>query len=133
MENQSTPTTKPVWKKWWFWLIVVWVIGFIGSKLDGSSSGPVLLKSDFMYINSDASGAVAYKFDSDNKVMFISTALGSATSGKYKIDHATKTISFSNWDEALHPMGNCTYETSGDTIAVLVNQKGVRFRYEAND
>ena len=35
MGADSSPGTKPMWKRWWFWVAVVLVIGAVGSLPDG--------------------------------------------------------------------------------------------------
>ena len=130
--SEQTAASKPVYKKWWFWVSVIVALSIL-SRLGGGESAtpdPKLMIGDYMYQNEDVSGAVAYKFSTGQKVMFLSTALNFATSGKYTIDHTKRTIQFSDWDEALHPKGDCTFEASGDTITALVNNKGVRFTLE---
>lgn len=35
--HSENKTKKPIWKKWWFWLIVILIIGCIGSDSDDTT------------------------------------------------------------------------------------------------
>ena len=38
--HSENKTKKPIWKKWWFWLIVILIIGCIGSDSDDTTQQP---------------------------------------------------------------------------------------------
>jgi len=40
MENAKAKNKKPVYKRWWFWIIMVFVVGLIGNAIPDSQSIP---------------------------------------------------------------------------------------------